>query len=53
MTVRQELYDQCYECTAYGDDFYFDEAVGEIVSSCDNCWVNDLLSRTDADEEGM
>lgn len=29
----------CYECTGYGDDYYADED-GNLVSSCDTCWVN-------------
>lgn len=44
MTELQELYDQCYECTGYGDDFRFDEDSGELVSSCDTCWVNERIA---------
>lgn len=29
-------YDICYECTAYGDESYFDEN-GEMVSKCPEC----------------
>lgn len=29
-------YDYCYECTGYGDDYYFDED-GELVCACDEC----------------
>lgn len=43
MTELQELYDQCYECTGYGDDYHFDED-GELVSSCDTCWVNERIA---------
>lgn len=28
----------CYECTGYGDDWYFDEN-GNLVSACADCWV--------------
>lgn len=28
----------CYECTGYGDDWYFDES-GNLVSACADCWV--------------
>lgn len=35
---RYEMdYDEiCYECTGYGDDYYFDED-GELVSACSEC----------------
>lgn len=29
--------DRCYECTGYGDDYYYDEDTGEYVSACDEC----------------
>ena len=32
------LDDVCYECTGYGDNYYFDED-GEMVSACTDCWV--------------
>lgn len=32
------LDDVCYECTGYGDDYYFDED-GEMVSACSDCWI--------------
>lgn len=28
--------DICYECTGYGDDFYWDDD-GELVWRCDTC----------------
>ena len=28
----------CYECTGYGDDYYYDDD-GELVCACDECWV--------------
>ena len=34
----EELYDVCYECTGYGDDYYYDDD-GELVCACDGCWV--------------
>ena len=30
---------RCYECGAYGDDYYVDEQ-GELVSACDDCPYN-------------
>ena len=35
----------CYECSGYGDDYYFDEN-GELVPACVDCPFND-----DEDEE--
>lgn len=29
-------YDPCYECQAYGDDYYIDDD-GELVCVCDGC----------------
>ena len=35
-----ECYDQCYECSGYGDEYSFDDK-GELVSNCDDCpWNN-------------
>ena len=34
-------YDYCYECTGYGDDYYFDED-GELQSACETCPHNPL-----------
>lgn len=28
--------DYCYECTGYGDDYYFDDD-GNMVCACDEC----------------
>lgn len=33
--------DYCYECSGYGDDYYFDED-GDLVSACDDCPFNDV-----------
>ena len=33
----QYYLDMCYECTGYGDDYYFDEETGELESSCCTC----------------
>lgn len=30
----------CYECSGYGDDYYFDED-GDLVSACTDCPFND------------
>lgn len=40
--------DHCYECTGYGDDYYFDEESGEWVCACDECCFNKY--RGDEDE---
>ena len=32
-------FDECYECTGYGDDYYIDED-GELVSACTDCPYN-------------
>lgn len=29
--------DYCYECTGYGDDYYYDEETGEFVCACFDC----------------
>lgn len=33
-------YDRCYECTGYGDDYYYDAEEDEWVSACTNCPFN-------------
>ena len=40
MTVWDD-YDWCDECTALGDDYYFDDN-GELVSACDGCVHNEF-----------
>lgn len=32
----EDDYDYCYECSAYGDDYYIDEN-GDLVSACEDC----------------
>lgn len=32
-------YDRCYECTGYGDDYYFDDN-GDLVKYCSECPFN-------------
>ena len=32
----------CYECGGYGDDYYYDEELDELVCRCDTCWVNEF-----------
>jgi hypothetical protein len=27
----------CYECTGYGDDYYWDEELGDFVCACFDC----------------
>ena len=34
-----ELAETCYECTGYGDDYYYDSELDDWVSACDKCWV--------------
>ena len=36
MSDEWDDWDWCYECTGYGDDYYFDEN-GELVCACDDC----------------
>lgn len=33
--------DYCYECTGYGDDYYYDEDLDEFICACDDCPYND------------
>ena len=42
MINLDELYEICYECTGYGDDYYFDKETGEYESACEDCWVTNL-----------
>lgn len=43
MTDDYEYYnDICYECGGYGDDYYYDEELDELVCRCGTCWVNEL-----------
>lgn len=37
--VEDDVWEICYECTGYGDDYYMDED-GELVRACTTCWVN-------------
>ena len=32
-------YEDCYECSGYGDDYHVDED-GNLVSNCSNCPCN-------------
>ncbi len=32
--------DICYECGGYGDDYYYDEELDELVCRCDTCYFN-------------
>ena len=32
--------DKCYECTGYGDDYYYDDETGDYVKACDDCPFN-------------
>ena len=38
-TYIDDIANICYECTGYGDDYYMDDD-GNLVSACDDCWVN-------------
>lgn len=50
-------YDEiCYECTGYGDDYYFDED-GELTHACPTCpvrvWAErQRANRRQKNEEG-
>ena len=37
-----ELADVCYECSGYGDDWYFDDD-GNLEPACSDCWVQARL----------
>ena len=41
--------DKCYECSAYGDDYYTDEN-GELVSACSDCSYNSSNWEDDWDD---
>ena len=32
--------DHCYECTGYGDDYYYDAETDRYVKACDDCPYN-------------
>lgn len=39
---EEERADRCYECTGYGDDYYYDEETEEYINACDGCpWNED------------
>lgn len=38
--TREERDERCYECTGYGDDYYWDDEEGEYVSACYDCPFN-------------
>ena len=46
-----ELYKLCYECGAYGDDYYYDVDLGVITSNCNECWVQKQINSIEKDEE--
>ena len=33
--------DYCYECTGYGDDYYYNEELNDYVCACEDCTFND------------
>ena len=37
---ERDRIERCYECSGYGDDYYYDESTGELESSCTNCPFN-------------
>lgn len=37
---EEECADRCYECTGYGDDYYYDSETDRYVKACDDCWHN-------------
>ena len=42
MKTYNDDYDHCYECTGYGDDYYFDVEKDEWVCACDDCSYNGM-----------
>ncbi len=43
---KDEDYDRCYECTGYGDDYYYDYD-GDLISVCPGCPFNELETDDD------
>ena len=41
MTIPDEDDDHCYECTGYGDDYYYDPDTDSYVKACDDCPFNE------------
>ena len=39
----------CYECTGYGDDYYFDEETGELICKCPECPFNEEVMNESCD----
>lgn len=39
--LYEEYEDHCYECEAYGDDYYTDEE-GNMIPACDDCPYNEF-----------
>lgn len=39
-------YDYCYECTGYGDDWYYDKELDEWICKCNDC-INNEINWTD------
>lgn len=33
---EQHIYDRCYECRLYGDDYYYNDN-GNLICACDAC----------------
>ena len=40
MQKGEKMSDRCYECTGYGDDYYYNDN-GELVKACDDCPFNE------------
>lgn len=40
--------DYCYECRSIGDDYMLDEN-GEMISSCEQCWITEQEDCEDDD----
>lgn len=36
-THELDDYDRCYECSGYGDDYYYDIEKDELISNCPRC----------------
>ena len=47
----QYYLDTCYECTGYGDDYYFDPDTGGLELSCDTCPVFQYFQLNDGEVE--
>lgn len=39
---NEEKAEICYECSGYGYDYRWDNEIGDYISNCEDCWINDF-----------